>query len=97
MKRGKRIFMVLLAGLFWGTLVAPLAGAGTAESEYVDPARQAKWEAKQAKRAAKTEVRREKMDRWVGHLGKLKPRLRPTSEDSATGETVTNIEAGGIK
>ena len=92
MKKKQGLF--ILAGLlmtagFFGKALA-------AEMEYSDPAKQARWEASQQKRAEKTEIRRNRFNRWIdGSLEKLKPNPDAhRGNDTAVG-TISNIEVGG--
>ena len=79
---------VLLALGFLGKALA-------AETEYSDPAKQARWETSQEKRAADTEVRRSRFGRWIdGSLKKLKPNPNAHRGNDTTVGTVSNVDIG---
>ena len=91
--KAKQRLVVLVGVLMMVGLLGKTVAAGT---EYSDPAKQARWEASQEKRAQETEARRSRFSRWIdGSLEKLKPnRDAHRGSDTAVG-TISNIEIGG--
>lgn len=80
------LLCVMAISSFWGRALA-------AEMEYTDPARQARWEQAQQKRAEEAEHRRIHVgNRIEGWLKNLQPHRQPHLDDQAAGTTVSNIQ-----
>ena len=80
---------VLMTACFLGKALA-------AEMEYSDPAKQARWEASQEKRAQETEARRSRFSRWIEEpLKNLKPDPNAHRGSDTTAGTMSHVDIGG--
>ena len=86
--------LVVLVGVLM--MVGLLGKTAASETEYSDPAKQARWEASQEKRAQDTEARRSRFNRWIdGSLKKLKPDPNAHRGSDTTAGTMSHVDMGG--
>ena len=92
MKAKQRLVVLVGVHMMVGLLGKTVA-AGT---EYSDPAKQARWEAAQQKRAQNTEARRSRFGRWIdGSLKKLKPDPNAHRGNDTAAGTMSHVDIGG--
>ena len=91
--KGKQRLVVLVGVLMMAGFLGKTVAA---ETEYSDPAKQARWETAQGKRAQDTEARRSRFRRWIdGSLKKLKPNPNAHRGSDTTAGTMSHVNMGG--